>query len=61
MMKLMIFLIVGGQVVFAATGRFLHQTEAPSLLPSTPFTTADPPILVNAPLAESSKNLMELF
>lgn len=49
-----ILVLVGGEV---AAGRYLQQTEASPLLPSVPVSTAETPILVYAPLAESSKKI----
>jgi hypothetical protein len=60
MIKLLLsFMVVLGAEV-AAAGRYLQQTEGSPLLPSTPFTTAAAPILIDAPLAESRKKLNAL-
>lgn len=53
MRLLLIFLVVLGAEVATAT-RYLHQTEPSPLLPSMPYSIPEPPILINAPLAEST-------
>ena len=56
MKRFLVFILV---VVVArvAAGRYLHQIPPSPLLPSSPITQADPPILINAPVAESRKEI----
>jgi len=54
-MRLSFPLLVVFVAELATASRYLHQAEPSPLLPSRPFSAPEPPILIHAPFAESSK------